>query len=125
MATEPIGFASQLVDGSWGPIFPTLTRAERWVRENRGAVVPTRAVLPILADVPDVPPRPVVVLANGERVRWNANRGVYVVVVAGVATDVATVVELVRGYAVADTELDALQTLPAATATWAAAGGRD
>lgn len=121
MATERIGFATQLVDGAWGPVFDTEAHAQRWARENRPRVKRDRIALPILADLPDVPPRPVVVLANGERVRWNLNRSVYVA--AGV--DFADVVTLVRQFPVTDAELDALQALPAETQAWAAAGGRD
>lgn len=121
MATERIGFASQHIDGSWGPIFATDVQAQRWARVYRDTLRRDRIALPMLADVPDVPPRPVVQLANGERVRWNSNRGVYVVA----TVDYAAVVDLVRAFAVTDAELDALQALPADTAAWIAAGGRD
>jgi hypothetical protein len=125
MATERIGFASQTADGTWGPIFATDTQARQWARSSASPVRRDRTAMPILCDVPDVPPRPTVTLANGARIRWHSNRGVYVVVVDSTNTDVPSVVELVRAQPVTDAELDALQALPAETAAWIAAGGRD
>lgn len=125
MATKPIGFASQYTNGVWGPIFPTLELATRWMREHRDELDPARLVMPILADVPDGTPRPTVLLTSGERVRYNLNRREFVVVLNGVNDPFTAIVDMVRKYNVTDAELDALQALPAQTAAWAAAGGRD
>lgn len=126
MALDRIGYASQYTNGTWGPIFPTLELARRWANEKRSELDPARTVLDIHANLPDGPPRPVVTLASGERVRYNVQRNLYVVV-SDNAENVTfpRLVELVRRYDVQDEELDALQSLPAQTATWAAAGGRD
>jgi hypothetical protein len=121
MATERIGFSCQRLDGTWGPVVETVTDAQRWARAQGGGIRRDRIGVPVLADLPDVPPRPVVVLATGDRVRWNPARSVFVVA----TTDFPSVVALVRLYPVTDSELDALQALPADTAAWAAAGGRD
>lgn len=126
MTINRIGFASQLRNGVWGPVFANTEQAERWARERQGEVDPSRTALEILADLPDGPPRPVVVLASGERVRYNPARTVYIVSRSGTTpVQFPRLVELVRQYDVQDTELDALQALPAQTAAWVAAGGRD
>ncbi len=126
MALDRIGYASQYTNGTWGPIFPTLELARKWANEKRAELDPARTVLDIHANLPDGPPRPVVLLASGERVRYNVQRQLFSVVSDGVpAVTFPRLVELVRRYDVQDSELDALQALPAQTAVWAAAGGRD
>jgi hypothetical protein len=120
MGYERIGFANRNADGTWSPVYATDAKARRAARD--GAVNRATIATPVFVDVPATPPRPVVVLAtNGERVRWNAVRDVYVL--GGV--DVPTLVGVIAAAAVLDAELDALQALPALTAAWVAAGGRD
>jgi hypothetical protein len=118
MGYERIGFANRNADGTWSPIFTTDAKARRAARE--GAVDRAAIATPVFVDTPATPPRPSVILTtNGERVRWNVARDVYVL--GGV--DVPTLVGLIAAATVIDAELDALQALPAQTAAWVAAGG--
>jgi hypothetical protein len=125
MAIRQIGFASQFLNGTWGPVFATDALATRWMREQRPELDSQRLVVPVWIDVPDSPPRPIVTLASGERVRYNLNRSEYIVVANGTNTPCATIVDIVRRYGMTDAELDSLQALPAVTDAWASAGGRD
>lgn len=126
MTIKRVGFASQLTNGVWGPVFATAEQAQRWALERRAEVDSARVALELLADLPDGPPRPTVSLASGERVRYNLNRNQFVILPAvGANVTVSSVVEIIRLFSVTDAEVDALQALPTDTAAWAAAGGRD
>lgn len=116
-----IGFASQLVDGTWSPVFGSEALARRFLRSWPVAANRRHVALPVYVDTPDVPARPQVILTDNSRVRWNVARGVYVVS----GTDYPTLVALVKAFSVTDGDLDAIQALPADTAAWVAAGGVD
>ena len=118
---QRIGYVSQRLDGAWTPVFPTETAARQYLRQMAVAAVRDRIALPVVVDIPDVAPRPSVVLGDGTRVRWNTTRSVYVALM----TDYATVVDLAKVLPVVDADLDALQALRADTNAWAAAGGTD
>ena len=118
---QRIGFTSLRLDGAWTPVFPTETAARQYLRQL--AITPQRGriALPVFVEIPDVAPKPTVVLSDGTRVRWHVARAVYVALM----TDYATVVDLAKVLPVVDADLDALQALPAETVAWTAAGGVD
>lgn len=118
---QRIGFTSQLLDGTWTPVFPTETAARQYLRQMAFTAHRQRMALPVSVDIPDVAPRPAVVLGDGTRVRWHVARAVYVALL----TDYATVVDLAKVLPVVDADLDALQALAADTVAWTAAGGTD
>lgn len=121
MAIERIGFANAFTGGSWSPIFAREAEARVHARENASAINRRRIAVPVLIDVPDVPPRPAVALGDGTRVRYHATRPQFLVG----TTPYDSVVALVRAVTVTDAELDALQALPAEMAAWVANGGTD
>ena len=118
---ERIGFVSQLVDGTWSPVFNTEALARRFLRTWPTPANRRLVALPVYVDVPDVPSRPQVILTDNSRVRWNVQRGVYTVS----GTDYPTLVALVKAFSVTDGDVDAIQALPADTDAWIAAGGVD
>lgn len=118
---QRIGYVSQRLDGGWTPVFPTETAARQYLRQLAISANRQRIALPVFVDIPDVAPKPSVVLGDGTRVRWHVGRSVFVALL----TDYATVVDLAKVLPVVDADLDALQALAADTVAWAAAGGVD
>lgn len=118
---QRLGFVSQLVDGAWTPVLPTENAARQYLRQMALAANRRRIALPVFVDLPDVALRPLVVLADGTRIRWHLVRRVFV----ADARDYATVVALVKTLTVTDADVDALQALAAETVAWSESGGTD
>lgn len=121
MPLVPMGFTSQLTDGTYTPIRANEEQARQLVREMNLPVRRGFVALPVLVDIPDTPPRPAVTLADGPRVVFRPAARVY----RAAGVDYPSLVALVRAVTVSDDELDALQALPALTAEWATDGGRE
>lgn len=121
MATEAIGFISQLGDGTWTQIRATKADAEALVTDLKLPVRRNRVALPVSVDVPDAPARPSVTLPDGTRIVWRQNRNTYRIGLV----EYPSLVALIKDTAVPDDAIDALQALPSDTAAWAATGGRE
>lgn len=120
MATVAIGFITQLADGTWTQVRTDKADAEKLAASLGLPVRRGFVALPVLVDVPDVPPRPAVTLADGTRIVYMPNRTAYRVNGA----DYATIIDVVRTFPVLPADIDAIQALPAETAAWQALAGR-
>lgn len=121
MATLNIGFITQLADGTWTRIAATQAAAEALAADIRLPLRRGYVALPVSVEVPDAPPRPMVMLADGTKIVYRPGRKTYR---AGLQ-EFASVVEIAKALPITDAHLDALQALPSDTAAWTAAGGRE
>jgi hypothetical protein len=113
-----IGWVNRYFSGPWSQIFVARSGAERDAQLKPGQV--ERLAVEVYEDVPDTVPQPsVALLTAGAVLTYDVGTNQYIATYpSGSAPRFDTVSNLIRNVLVVDSEIDAIQALPAATIAW-------